>query len=279
LTGWVRRAAGSSGGAPSGMASPGTASARTASARTVSSGIASSGTASSVMASSETASSDAANSGVASARAAIIGGFGDASSGQCDCVVLGDGKLQLWLSGGARLRTGDELPAGARHAIAATYDGRTARLYLDGRLIGSMRAETAAAQPLVVLAPVAAPIAAPVTTQIVASGTAPIAASADAAATASDHFGGSIAHWLLHSGVVSGKQIRRLASQQPDFDLIEFYRVGAGWPLQEHAWRGLQQPKDPWTLPKSREPMEPRKPRAAANTPRVPPDLALRSEG
>lgn len=200
---------------------------------------------------------------------AIIGGFGEGAGGRCDCIALRHGKLQLALSGGARLRTERELTAGVWHAVAATYDGHTARLYLDGHLIGSLRTATAAARPMIVLAPV--------TTAVPATAGSVMRPATPAPAIGADHFGGSLAHWLLHSGALPAERIERLASAPPAFDLIEFYRVGAGWPLQKTAWRGLQHPQDPWTLPQSRTPVEPWKPRAVADTRRVSPDLALPS--
>lgn len=183
-------------------------------------------------------------------RVAIVGGFGRSSAGGCDCVVLRDGKLQLWLNGGARLRTPVDLAAGVWYAVAATYDGRRARLYLDGRLIGSELAATAPARPLMLIAPV----------------------------TVAGHFGGFLAHWRLHERALSAQSIRRLAGERPVFDLVEFYGVGVGWPLQKRSWRGLQHPQDPWTLPKSRAPTQRWKPHAQIGA-QVPARLALRSSG
>ena len=161
-----------------------------------------------------------------SARVQIIGGFGRASARGCDCIVLDRGRLQLWLSGGVRLRTHIGLVAGLWYALAATYDGRVARLYRDGRLLGSVPAASARARPRLLLAPV----------------------------TAAGHFGGSLARWTVRERVLSGQSVARLAAQRPAFGLMAFFRVGVGWPLQKRSWRGLQHPQDPWTLPRSRAP-------------------------
>ena len=37
---------------------------------------------------------------------------------------------------------------------------------------------------------------------------------------------------------------------------MTFNSVGVGWPWQEHAWRGLQEPQDPWTLPHAKSSAE-----------------------
>ncbi len=159
-------------------------------------------------------------------RSAVIGGLGAARPGACDCLVVQDGRLALWLSGGARLRTSTALPVGAWHAVVATYRHHTARLYLDGHLIGTLHAASAPVRPQVLLAPV----------------------------LPQAHFGGSLAHWRVRAQALTPARIARFARRRPAFDLIEFYRVGVGWPLQKRQWRGLQHPQPPWTLPRSRAP-------------------------
>lgn len=187
----------------------------------------------------------------ASPGAAVIGGFGTADDTGCDCLALVDGRLQLRLAGGARLDTRQVLEVGAWHALAATYDGHTARLYVDGRLIGSRPVATAAATGSLLIAPV----------------------------TAQGHFGGSLAHWLLQSNALPAKRIAQLASNRPVFDLIAFYCVGCHWPLQKRAWRGLQHPQDPWTLPTSRAPVKRWQPHRGAKVVPVSPQHALLARG
>ncbi len=156
----------------------------------------------------------------------IIGGLGAAPPGDCDCLVVRDGRLALWLSGGARLRTTTPLPVGAWQAVVATYRRGTARLYLDGQPLGTVHAASAPVRPQVTLAP-ALPHA---------------------------HFGGSLAHWRVHTRAWTAAQAARFARHPPAFGLIEFYHVGVGWPLQKREWRGLQHPQPAWTLPRSRAP-------------------------
>lgn len=43
--------------------------------------------------------------------AVVIGGFGDPTPDGCDCLVLADDRLELWMSGRARLQGGAVLPA------------------------------------------------------------------------------------------------------------------------------------------------------------------------
>ncbi len=156
----------------------------------------------------------------------LIGGLGVARGGHCDCLALTDGRVQLNLSGGPSLHTAVRLRPGTWSALAATYDGHVARLYVDGRPIAHQRAATAAAPAQVTLAPLGA----------------------------ARHFGGSLAHWRIHGRALSAAQLQHLAAMRPHFGRIEFDRVGAGWPLQKRSWRGLQHPQAAWTLPTSRAP-------------------------
>jgi hypothetical protein len=177
---------------------------------------------------------------------AAVGNTEDPSAGWRG-IVLQDGQLSLHLAPGISLPGGVGLPPGEWHHIAATYDGATARLYLDGRECCTLGAGTL---------PVAARI-----------GIAPIAADAVAGAP---HFGGSLAGLTLEPYALDAHAVHSLADARPDFSLVTFNRAGVGWPLQEHAWRGLQVPQDPWTLPKRR---------SAPSAPQSEPVAAARAGG
>jgi hypothetical protein len=66
------------------------------------------------------------------------------------------------------------------------------------------------------------------------------------------HFGGHLAELKLHNNALTAQEIRTLASSRPNFDLVVFHEVGGHWPWQVRQWRGLQEPQDPWTLPKGK---------------------------
>ena len=162
-------------------------------------------------------------------------------------IVLRDGELRLEVTPRLSLPGGVELPSGQWHHIAATYDGATARLYLDGRPCGVLAARTSRVAARIDIAPIA-----------------------PGAAAGAPHFGGSLAGLTLEPYALDAQAVRLLAEVQPNFSLVSFDQVGVGWPLQEHAWRGLQEPQDPWTLPKSR---------SVASTPRSAPIPASASGG
>jgi len=160
----------------------------------------------------------------------VIAAIGEPSALGCRCLLLQDARLAVAVGASQRLRSDATLTPGDWEAIAATYDGSTARLYLNGREIGSQPLESASASTLWSLAP---------------HSTDP---------TATNHFGGSLARFELHDAALSADAVRQLAAARPDFDLVVFQQVGVGWPWQVKSWRGLQEPQDPWTLPRGKAP-------------------------
>jgi hypothetical protein len=69
--------------------------------------------------------------------AVIVVAIGDVAGTAWRGLALVDGKLTLIAAPGATLAGGAPLEPGRWYAVAATYDGKTARLYLDGREIGA----------------------------------------------------------------------------------------------------------------------------------------------
>jgi len=175
----------------------------------------------------------------------IVGGVGNPGTDECRCLILQDGKIALRLGDRQQLSTSQSLDWTQWHAIAATYDGSTARLYLDGHESAAQALPTSRVAPALTLAP---------------EGDTP-------------HFGGSLAEFTLHSNVLTPVDITSLFSLRPNFDLVVFDRIGAGWPWQVKAWRGLLEPQDPWTLPHAKTPPSAAVPSAA------PPEQALTPAG
>ena len=145
-------------------------------------------------------------------------------------LILRDGKPSLWI-GGSELTGTDRLAEDAWTAIAATYDGKTARLYVNGREVGAKELSGVASAPQIHVAPVTEHL------------------------RNSPHFGGQLAELKLHKDALTAKQVLALAQAKPDFGITVFYEVGGHWPWQVKQWRGLQEPQDPWTLPKGKAPV------------------------
>ncbi len=146
------------------------------------------------------------------------------TSANARVLALDAGRLSLHV-GDQVLRSPAEVPAGSWTEIAATYDGRTARLYLAGNAVAASELKLAAAEPQLEVAP---------------------AARGEKFA----HFGGQLAELTVHDTALSPQDIRGVAGSPPNFDLAVFHEVGGHWPWQVRQWRGLQEPQEPWTLPK-----------------------------
>ncbi len=160
----------------------------------------------------------------------VLAALGEPAGDTCRCLVLEDGELGLWAGQGGVLRTRVAVADDEWHAVAATYDGSTARLFVDGRVSASAPRATRPAAPILHLAPHSL-------------------GGLDA-----DHFGGKLAGLQVHAEALDARSIADLAASKPNFNLIVFHRVGVGWPWQARAWRGLLEPQDPWTLPRGRTP-------------------------
>jgi hypothetical protein len=157
---------------------------------------------------------------------AAVGTLGAAGADAWRGLFLADGVLGATIAHGVALRGGATLVPGTWYAVALTYDGAMARLYLDGAEVASAHAVTGAVTPNIELAP-----------------------AVNVGPGVYQHFGGSLALFTFASGALDAPHVATLAHVRPNFSLITFNHVGVGWPWQEHSWRGLQEPQDPWTLP------------------------------
>jgi beta-galactosidase/beta-glucuronidase len=173
----------------------------------------------------------------------VVTAVGDMAGQQWHGLALVDGTLSLVMGRRSAVRSTAVLESDRWYFVAAVYDGALAHLYLDGRELAVQSASTLRVGPRIELAP------------------------------AGRHFGGSLASWTLTSAALDVAAVNTLAQARPDFSLVTFDSVGVGWPWQERAWRGLQEPQDPWTLPKAKSP-----PSAPAAEP-VPASAALEARG
>ncbi len=163
----------------------------------------------------------------------IVTAIGEPAEDRWRGLALRDGRPELALGPDIRIDGPAPIEPGRWTAVMASYDGRTARLYVDGREVASRLAASPAVPAIIVLAP-PAPTAMP------------------DGARAWLHFGGRLAQWRLRDHALEPQRIAALAAAAPDFSLIAFSHVGAGWPLQRREWIGLTQPQPPWTLPRAR---------------------------
>jgi len=162
---------------------------------------------------------------------AVVAAVGEPAAELCKCLVLAHRRLEVRLTANESLKYDAEIKVGTWHAVAATYDGRVARLYVDGAERAARDVTTSASAPMIHLAP-----------------------ETDADPSGEHHFGGALALFSLDERALTAMQVQHLYDARPDsnFSLISFHHVGEGWPWQEHAWRGLQEPQPAWTLPHGR---------------------------
>jgi hypothetical protein len=145
---------------------------------------------------------------------------------------LRNGILVLSAVRGVEFAAATPLEADRWYAVAAVYDGARASLFIDGRELASGAAATMRVVARLAWAPVTA-------TGAEGNGPRP-------------HFGGALARFTVSPVALDPAALQALAAARPDFSLITFNPLGVGWPWQEHAWRGLQEPQDPWTLPQGK---------------------------
>jgi hypothetical protein len=157
-----------------------------------------------------------------------------------------DGALAFH-AGGQMIETSVKLAPGTWTAVAASYDGKRIRLYVNGNEARVADLDIGAAAGEIHVAPV-------VQMRDVV------------------HFGGRLALLKLHESPLDAKQVKALHAARPDFDVIVFHEVGGHWPWQVKQWRGLQEPQDPWTLPRGNAPFS----KPMAKTLELQPELVLR---
>jgi Exo-beta-D-glucosaminidase Ig-fold domain/Glycosyl hydrolases family 2/Concanavalin A-like lectin/glucanases superfamily/Glycosyl hydrolases family 2, sugar binding domain/Glycosyl hydrolases family 2, TIM barrel domain len=167
----------------------------------------------------------------AQAGIVVVAALGDAPpsgrTGAWRGIELIDGAPALVVNSAVTLKTQQALVVGRWYAVGGTYDGSQARLYVDGVERATAAGATASVPSRLELAP----------------------ASTRDFDPDVRHFGGSLAAFELMPRALDATAMSHLANEPPDFSLVVLDPIGVGWPWQEHAWRGLQEPQDPWTLP------------------------------
>ncbi|WP_298193872.1 LamG-like jellyroll fold domain-containing protein [Novosphingobium sp.] len=159
---------------------------------------------------------------------------GRADCAPCRALVLVDGRPALRL-GKTLLSSAAPLAPGRWSHLAATFDGKTAGLYIDGKPAIQQAAALSAADRRIAIAP-------------------PLPGM--------PHFAGALASAQIDD---TPRDPGALFAARPDFATVQFHDVGVGWPFQRKANIGLTEQQDPWLLPRSETP--PSIPRAVPVTP------------
>lgn len=169
---------------------------------------------------------------------------GRADCAPCRALVLADGHPALRL-GDSFLASSAPLPAGSWSQLTATFDGKTARLFIGGKPIAQQSATATALDTRIAIAP-------------------PLPGK--------PHFAGALAGAMLDDTV---RDPAALFAARPDFAAVQFREVGVGWPFQRKANIGLTEQQDAWLLPHGNTP--PSAPRAVPVKPQ--PALAASAPG
>jgi beta-galactosidase/beta-glucuronidase/uncharacterized Zn-binding protein involved in type VI secretion len=169
-----------------------------------------------------------------------------------EVTLIQQGRALVIVDGRPALRLGEVLLTAATPItaerwthLAATFDSKTARLFIDGKLAAQQAATIPPTEPRIAIAP-------------------PLPGK--------PHFAGSLAAATLDD---TARDPAALFAQRPDFATVQFREVGVGWPFQRKANIGLTEQQDAWLLPHSNTP--PSAPRAVLIKPQ--PALAPTAPG
>jgi hypothetical protein len=158
----------------------------------------------------------------------LLAGFGVPGEKGARALGLDHGQPVVVSAGKATLKASSAIKAGQWVWLAASSDGRTDRLWLDGSEIAKGPAgDDGVASPVVVLGPRQA---------------------------GAEGFGGKLAGLTVEEGDLGADHAKALARSKPDFGLIVFEEASPAWPVQTKAIVGMAAPQDAWTLPKSKAP-------------------------
>ncbi len=160
-------------------------------------------------------------------KSVLIAGAGDPEDEDSRFFAIADGRPALRFGDGHLIRSKAPLDGLGWHLLAASFDGNTARLYVDGAEVADGPLRAGPIQPQMMMAPVESPCV----------------------ETFCVHFGGRIARFTLNRKALSAQDIAALAAQKPDFQLIAFEEGSKPWALQVVQFAGNTAPQDPATLP------------------------------
>jgi hypothetical protein len=154
----------------------------------------------------------------------LIAGAGDPLDEDSRFFSLVDGKAALRFSQRDLLISSQAVDLAGWHLFAATFDGQSAHLFVDGSELAHSPLHAGPIKPELALAPVCSKVNC-------------------------THFGGRIGQLTLSREALSSQSIRALAANKPDFRLVDFEEGSKPWALQIVQFAGNTAPQDPSTLP------------------------------
>jgi hypothetical protein len=159
-------------------------------------------------------------------RDVLLAGFGDPLAENSRFLGIDNGRPMIRYGVGNTLVANSALPQSGWHFLAATSDGTTVSLSVDGKEAarGTMLSGAVAAR--LVIAPTEAITDLPVM-----------------------HFGGNLAQVMLRPESVTQQALRENASHSPDSLLLHWQDASLSWPVQTRGQAGYIAPQDPSLMP------------------------------
>lgn len=164
----------------------------------------------------------------------LLAGVGNTQEEYARYFGVVDGKVTFWMGPGNSLHGTASWSANQWHLLVATFDGVVTRLYVDGSEVANGKLTLGAVSAELQMAPTDLP-----QTHQWSPG---------------QHFGGHIAAFTVERDVLTNSAVKAMATQPPDFSLIEFEEGSKDWPIQTRQQAGYRAPQDPSTMPKSAAP-------------------------
>jgi hypothetical protein len=181
----------------------------------------------------------------------LLAGMGDPTAADARYIGVEDGHLGLWLGtarGTRYLLTGATgLGTGDWHFAAAVSDGQQVTLYADGARVGSWPLMEGKIAAEIGLAPEAQPSP---------EEQRKCAEEPCGPVLTTTHFAGHIAALKIYREALGAGEIDAMYQTRPDFGLAVYEQASPHWGVQTRGQRGLSQPQDPSTLPRSKAPLQ-----------------------
>ncbi len=181
----------------------------------------------------------------------LLAGFGDPAAEDSRYLGLEGGRPVLRLGVGNEVMGQTAVRGGGWHFVAATFDGTTAHLYLDGN-------EAASGTPTMGPVEDAELMLAP---DFVSNQEAKyrydqlhLPSTVPARLKGWQHFGGKIAAFSVRHTAASAGEVKQMETARPDFDTIVYEDGSKAWFFQEKQQVGYTAPQPPDELPTSRAP-------------------------
>jgi len=168
-------------------------------------------------------------SSAATPRTVLLAGVGDPLAEYSHFLGLVAGHPLLRYGAGNALVASNPIPSSGWHFLAASSDGVTEWLSVDGKEVARASLVAGTVAPYLVIAPTAAP-----------------------ADMETEHFGGELVQVTLLPTAATQQTLSRMAAEPPNPALLHWQDASATWPIQTRGQAGYLEPQDPSLMPTSR---------------------------